>query len=126
MKSNIDIALLLIRVSLALVFIAHGWDKVTGIDGTIAFFGKIGIPAFLAYVVAYVELLGGISMLIGFATGWAGVLLAATMAGAIVIVKLSKGFVGGYEFDLTLFLSAIAVSLAGPGSYTFKKFLKKA
>lgn len=126
MKSNIDIALLLVRVGLALVFIAHGWDKLSNMEGTVAFFSSIGLSSVWAYVIAYVELIGGIAMLLGVFTGWAGVLLAATMVGAIGIVKISKGFIGGYEFDLVLFLSAIAVSLAGPGIYTVKRLWRKA
>lgn len=125
MKSNTDIALLLIRVALALVFIVHGWAKIADMAGTVGFFGSIGLPAFLAYVVAAIEFLGGIAMLLGVFTGWAGILLALVMAGAIATVKLKAGFLGGYEFDLTLFLAAIAVSLAGPGAYTVKSLFKR-
>jgi len=128
MKShnNTDIALLLVRVGLALVFMAHGWDKVSAMEGTIGFFSSIGLPAVMAYIVAYVELLGGIAMLLGVFTGWAGILLAVTMLGAIGKVKLNMGFVGGYEFDLMLFLAAIAISLAGPGKYGIRLLFKKA
>lgn len=125
MKSNTDIALLLIRVALALVFIVHGWAKLADLSGTVGFFGSIGLPAFLAYVVAAIEFLGGIAMLLGVFTGWAGILLALVMAGAIATVKLKAGFVGGYEFELTLFLAAIAVSLVGPGMYTVKRLFAK-
>jgi putative oxidoreductase len=126
MKSNIDLALLLVRVGLALVFIAHGWEKISTMDDVVVYFTtKLEISAFWAYLVAYVELIGGISMLIGVFTGWSGVLLAATMVGAIAMVKLTKGFIGGYEFDLMLFLSAIAISLAGPGHYTIMRYFKR-
>jgi uncharacterized membrane protein YphA (DoxX/SURF4 family) len=125
MKSNTDLALLLVRVGLALVFIAHGWDKISTMDDVIQFFATLELSAFWAYLVAYVELIGGISMLIGVFTGWSGVFLAATMVGAIAMVKLTKGFIGGYEFDLMLFLAAIAISLAGPGHYTIMRYLKR-
>jgi putative oxidoreductase len=125
MKSNTDLALLLIRVGLALVFIAHGWEKIVGMEDVITFFATLKLSAFWAYVVAYVELIGGISMLIGVFTGWTGILLAATMVGAIAMVKLTKGFIGGYEFDLMLFLAAIAISLAGPGHYTIMRYFKR-
>ncbi|MEN9622201.1 MAG: hypothetical protein RLZZ67_635 [Candidatus Parcubacteria bacterium] len=125
MKSTNDTALLLIRVGLALVFLAHGWAKVSGMENTIAFFASIGFSAIWAYIIAYTELIGGFLMLIGFGTGWAGIALAATMVGSIALVKLSKGFLGGYEFDLMLFLSAIAISLAGAGQYTVKYLFRK-
>lgn len=125
MKSETHIALLLIRVGLALVFIAHGLAKVSDMEKTVEFFVSINLSAMWAYLVAYTELVGGFLMLVGFGTGWAGVALASTMVGSIALVKLSKGFVGGYEFDLLLFLSAIAISLAGPGEYTLRSFFKK-
>jgi uncharacterized membrane protein YphA (DoxX/SURF4 family) len=125
MKSSTDLALLLIRVGLALVFIAHGWAKISGMEDTVAFFGSLGLSSVWAYVVSYIEFGGGILMFLGIGTGWAGVALATTMVGAIALVKLHKGFVGGYEFDLMLFLSAIAISLAGAGEYTVKYLFRK-
>ena len=125
MKSTADLALLLIRVGLALVFMAHGWDKIANMSDTIGFFASLDLSPAWAYIVAYVELIGGLLMLLGIGTGWAGVALAATMVGAIVTVKLGKGFLGGYEFDLMLFLSAISISLAGAGAYTVKYLFRK-
>ena len=37
------------------------------------------------------------------------------MIGATIVVKLSKGFVGGYEFDLLLISISISLLLTGPG-----------
>jgi uncharacterized membrane protein YphA (DoxX/SURF4 family) len=125
MKSNTDLALLLVRVGLALVFLAHGWEKISGMEYTIQYFASLNLSPVLAYLVAYTEFIGGLLMLVGFGTGWAGVALAATMVGSIVMVKLGKGFVGGYEFDLMLFLSAISISLAGAGDYTLKYLFRK-
>jgi len=125
MKSNTDLALLLIRVGLALVFLAHGWEKISGMEDTIQYFASIDLSPVWAYLVAYTEFIGGLLMLVGFGTGWAGVALATTMVGSIVMVKLGKGFVGGYEFDLMLFLSAISISLAGAGDYTLKYLFRK-
>jgi putative oxidoreductase len=118
--------MLLVRVGLALVFIAHGWAKLSDMEGTVAFFASIGLASFFAYAVAIVELVGGIAMLVGLYTGVAGILLAVTMLGAIGLVKLGAGFLGGYEFDILLFLSAIAVALGGPGKYTAQYFMKRA
>ncbi len=124
-SNNIDVALLLVRVGLALVFLAHGFDKWSNMDGTVMFFSSLHLSAFWAYLIATVEVAGGVAMLLGVFTGWAGVALAATMVGAIGVVKLTKGFVGGYEFDLMLFLSALAISLAGAGKYTLGYLRKR-
>ena len=125
MKSNLDIALLLVRVGLALVFMAHGWEKVSNMQDTIGFFASISLPAFVAYAITYIELIGGFLMLIGVGTGWAGIALAATMVGSIGMVKLGRGFLGGYEFDLMLFLSSIAISLSGAGHYSAMRLFRK-
>ncbi len=114
---NPDLGLLLVRIALGLVFIVHGWQKVSNLTGTVGFFGSIGLPAFLAYVVAAIEFLGGLAILLGVWTRVVGVLLAAVMVGAIVTLKFKAGFSGGYEFDLTLLLIALAMSFSGPGRY---------
>ncbi|HVU06844.1 MAG TPA: DoxX family protein [Candidatus Paceibacterota bacterium] len=126
MKSNnTDVALLLVRIALGLVFLAHGATKFMDMPGTLEFFSAMHLSPFWAYIVATVEAVGGLSMLLGVATGWSGILLAIVMLGSTFLVKISHGFIGGYEFDLTLFLSAIAISLAGPGKYTLTFALKR-
>lgn len=123
---NVDLGLLLVRIGLAIVFVAHGWAKIGDMSGTISFFGSVlHLSPLWAYVVAYAELLGGVAMLLGVFTQWAGLLLAITMVVAIYLVKLSKGFLGGYEFDLMLFLGALAIVLAGAGRYTVMSLFKK-
>ncbi|MDP1625243.1 MAG: DoxX family protein [bacterium] len=125
-----DAALLLVRIGLGLIFIAHGWAKLADIEGTTAFFATIGLGVSLVWLVAIVELVAGLAMLSGLFTGIAGILIALTMVGAIITVKaqsgLIGGFLGGYEFDLMLFLSALAIAMAGPGKYTIKYLWNKA
>jgi len=123
---NTDLGLFLVRFGLATVFIIHGWIKLKDITGTVQFFETaVGVSGFWAYIVALVEFLGGLSMLLGIWTYWSGVLLAANMLFAIILVKLSIGFVGGWEFDLVLLLSALAIATVGPGIYTAKKIVGK-
>jgi len=105
---GIDIALLLVRVGLAVVFLAHGLDNLLG---TLYFIGAI-------------ELLAGLAMLAGVATSWAGILMAADMIGAVTFSKVASGF-GGYELELVLFLSAIAIAFAGAGRYSIPGLSKK-
>jgi uncharacterized membrane protein YphA (DoxX/SURF4 family) len=118
---NADLGLLSVRLALGAVFVAHGVAKLQNMSGTVAFFASLGFPAPLAYLVAAVETLGGLAMLAGVATPVAGVLLAAVMVVAILKVKLARGFLGGYEFELTLLLAALGVALAGPGRYALQR-----
>ena len=113
--------LLLIRLGLAAVFIVHGWAKVQNIEGTAGFFSSLGLGMFWVYVVAYVEFLGGLAMLAGLYSRLAGLLLAIDMLFAIWLVKWGKGLSGGYEFELLLLLTALAIFLSGPGKYSIWK-----
>ena len=118
---NPDLGLLLIRLGLAAVFIVHGWAKLQNIEGTAGFFSSLGLGMFWVYLVAYVELLGGLAMLTGFLARKAGLLLAIDMFFAIYLVSWSRGFSGGYEFELLLLLTSLAIFLSGPGKYSLSK-----
>ncbi|GAA0370818.1 hypothetical protein GCM10008968_28310 [Bacillus horti] len=66
----------------------------------------MGIPRFMAYVVAVIELIGGLALVLGLGTRIVSALFAIIMLGAIFIVKIPAGFLGdgqsaGYELDLT-------------------------
>ncbi len=117
-------ALLAVRIVLAFVFISHGWSKFQDMPGTIKFFGMLGLPAFLAYVIATVELLGGAAALIGNWTHWVGKLLAIDMLGAIYLVAYPKGGFSGSVSELSLFALALVLWGVGPGKYTFKWLTK--
>lgn len=115
---NKDIALVIIRIALGSVFIVHGWAKVADLAGTAGFFTSIGLPAYLAYVVAFIELIGGIMIVLGVYARIAAILVAAVMVGAIVSLKWAKGFSGGWEFDFVLLLNALALIVAGSGCFS--------
>ena len=126
-KTNVNLGLLLVRVALGVVFLAHGIQKLQNIDMTVGFFGTIGLAPFFAYLVAGIEISAGTAMLVGKYTKWAGYLLAVIMIVAILKVKWGLGFTvqGGYELDFVLLLSALAVSFAGSGEYVLFKSKKQ-
>ncbi|MBD8500003.1 DoxX family protein [Paenibacillus arenosi] len=98
------------RVILGIIFTMHGLDKLQmGLGNTAGWFESIGLPATLAYVVALIELLGGIAMIVGLLTRYVSIGYAAIMIGAIVMVKLPGSLIGpnGYELDLALLALAI-------------------
>ena len=47
------------------------------------------------------------------------------MTGAIVTAKLSKGFVGGYEFELLLISICLTLVILGPGKISIENYLLK-
>jgi uncharacterized membrane protein YphA (DoxX/SURF4 family) len=115
-----SIGLLILRVVIGIVFVTHGVMKLNSIDMTAGFFSKIGIPAagFFAWVVALVETVGGAALILGIGTTIVAILLGIVMLVAIFSAKLSSGFVGGYEFDVTLFAGLASLLLQGSGKYS--------
>ncbi|MBI2038765.1 MAG: DoxX family protein [Candidatus Niyogibacteria bacterium] len=111
---------LLLRIILGTIFVVHGYPKLfKNFSETAGFFESIGIRPgkFWVFAVGAVEFFGGIALVLGFATQLAAALLAIDMLVAIAKVKFRQGFVGGYEFDLTLLVIALSLVLTGPGAY---------
>lgn len=121
----LDYGLLAIRIGLAM-FMIHGFQKLTGLEGTAGFFANVGIPAagVMAVVVGLVEFFGGLAMLLGVATRLAGALMSMVMLVAIVAVKLKTGW-PAFELDLAFLSMAVGIALAGPGMLSLKEYLTK-
>ncbi len=88
-----------------------------GRRGRRPFFASLGYrrPAALAIVVGLSELGGGLMLAAGFLTPLAAFLLTTVMLNAIATVVWPKGFLGGYELELTLATVAVALAATGPG-----------
>ncbi|WP_340372853.1 DoxX family protein [Peribacillus sp. FSL E2-0218] len=114
-----EIGTFLLRVMLGATFFMHGLSKFQGgLDNISGWFQSIGIPGFMAYVVATIELAGGLALIAGLGTRVISVLLVFIMAGAIIYVKLPAGFMGneegaGFEMDLVLMVIALHLVLNG-------------
>lgn len=118
---NHDLALLLLRIGVGLIFIFAGWSKITGIEGTQQFFGNIGIPmaGIMAWVVAIVELVGGLMVLIGFRIQIPALLLAIIMLVAIITTKLGNdNLFQSMRLELILLLVNLSLAILGNGKYS--------
>lgn len=119
-----DLALLVLRVALGAIFIAHGGQKLfwSGIAGTTEAFVGMGVflPELTAPAVTIVEFFGGLALVAGLFTRLAAASLAVVMLGAIVMVHLPAGFFlpNGIEFALMNFSAAVALALLGAGAYS--------
>ena len=115
-------ALLLLRLVLGVVFIAHGWQKMflQGPTETMGQFSAMGVPnaKFTAYVVGITELVGGGMLILGFLSTIVAGVLMLLMAGAFYIAHWGNGFFvqdGGPEFVLVLFVALLIVVVFGAG-----------
>jgi putative oxidoreductase len=123
-KDNHDLADFFLRLALAIVFIHQGWIHISHMASTIQFFGSIGLPSTLAYIVGFIEFLGGIMMLLGVWIRPVAWLFVVVMIGAIAFVKGSHGF-DAYEFELTLLIASLAVAYLPTGRYSYKRLLRR-
>lgn len=120
---NLDVALLVLRLTLAAVLLYHGLPKLMNFGATVGAFQGMHIPAptFTAGFALVVEVLGGILLLLGVAVDIVGILVVIEMIGAIAFVHWANGFdftKGGWEHPFTILVMALALALAGPGSYS--------
>jgi|SRR5215472_6559271 len=113
------LALLFLRLTLAAIFIYHGYPKLFGhTRETMQTFVRIGLPGYFAYVSGLIEFFGGCLLIVGLFTSVAGVLLAIEMAvGIWKTGNLSADpmAVHGYESPLILAVSAFALATFGAG-----------
>ncbi|MFS0723345.1 DoxX family protein [Paenibacillus sp. 1P07SE] len=111
--SNAELGSMIVRIGLGFIFFMHGLQKFQGgIDGTVGFFESLGIPGFMAYVVALVELLGGISMMVGLGTRILSLAFIIILLVATFAVSWGSGF-SGNELHLALGLMALHLLIAG-------------
>jgi putative oxidoreductase len=105
-----------IRILAGIAFIAHGLPKFENVAGTQGFFGSIGLPPELAIPISQSVR----SYWWNFSACWCSnknncSTFIIDMIGATLLVKISKGFVGGYELELLLMAVCISLLLTGPG-----------
>jgi len=112
------LALVALRLTLGIIFIAHSSHKVYGhLHDYASFIGGLGVPAWLGYVSAFTEFLGGILLILGSLTRIAAFALLIDMMVAIAKVHWKHGLMGngGYEFPLALATIAFALIFFGAG-----------
>ncbi|MFC5603672.1 DoxX family protein [Sporosarcina koreensis] len=118
MVKKYEWSLLILRVVLGITFLVHGIAKFQmGLGNVAGWFESIGILGFLGYAVAFIELLGGIALILGVGTRIFSALLVIVLLGAIFTAKLSVGFMGaetaGYELDVALLAIAAVLLISG-------------
>ncbi len=131
MKTDGDVAALILRVTLALVMFPHaaqklfGWFGGYGLDATLQFFATLGIPAWMGVLAVLIEFAGSIALLLGAFGRVAALGLAGVIAGAVLTVHAPNGFfmnwsgaqVGeGFEYHILFLAMAAVVVLKGSGA----------
>ena len=129
-----DVASLLLRVMIGVVFIAHGTQKLFGafgggLDATADAMAGYGLRPgmFFAVLGGISEFTGGLLLLVGLLTPLAGLIITGVMVVAIAVSSGHNGFIAlgrlGYEYNLVLIAIALALAIAGPGQLSLDRQL---
>ena len=124
-----DLALLILRLVVGVLFVGHGAQKLFGVfgggglDGTAGMFDNIGLrPGWLhARAAGAAEFGGGALLALGLFTPFAAAILIAVMTAAVVTVHGSNGIWNtnqGYEFNLVMVAAVFALAGVGAGSWS--------
>jgi putative oxidoreductase len=130
-ERQINIGLAILRTVVAVIFIAHGGQKlfVYGFEGVSGAFGQMGIPmaAIVGPFIALLEFFGGVALAAGLLTRVAALGLAFNMAGAILLVHLKAGFFlpNGSEFALALLGASALMAITGAGAFSIDALIER-
>lgn len=115
MQALRDFFLIVGRIGIGIILIAHGWQKLitNGISATAEDFQSMGvpIPGVSAWYAAVVELAGGVLLILGVLMPLVGIAVAIDMAGAIVFVHLGNGLFTPMGFELPLAIGVATLAL---------------
>ena len=123
-----DFALAVLRVTVGLLFVGHGLQKLfgwfggDGLQATGESFAKMRLrdPMAAALGVSVYELLGGTLLAVGLVTPIACAFVLGVMLGAVVFVHWPKLWVqqGGFEYPLVNIAIVSMFGLMGPGAWS--------
>jgi putative oxidoreductase len=125
-------ALMLLRLTLGVAMLFHGWEKLipagglhrthplAGIDAFARFVAELGLPAWLGYVSIATEFVGGAFVIVGLLTRFWAFLIAGNMLVALWKVNLHHGY-GGSEYTLALITMALMLVVAGSGALSLDR-----
>ena len=130
MSDPVSVGLLVLRIGLGIVFLAHGLKHLASREKTTRWFASIGFraPGFQWFASTATELGVGVLLLAGLGTGLAAAGVVGVMFVAFWTVHRFAGFwitafmrdgvdVEGYEYVATLSLIAVALAITGAGEY---------
>ena len=116
--------LLLLRLSLGVLFLAHAMLKlrVFTVAGTVKYFESLGLPGFVAYITIAAELGGAAALVFGIWPRYVALLLVPLILGTIITVHGKNGWLftnkdGGWEFPALWAVALVVLFLLGDGPW---------
>jgi putative oxidoreductase len=124
------LALLVMRLSLGVIMVVHGYHNVFGgLRHHAQWIASLGVPVWLGYISPLAEFLGGVLILAGFFTRAAAFAICIDMVVAIWKFHWHNGLLGspgqpGYEFPLAAAALAFALIFLGAGPISLDHVLR--
>jgi putative oxidoreductase len=124
--------LLLLRLAIGSIMAAHGAQKLfgwwggPGVNGTVGMTKSLAFraPVLMGLRLAFAELGGGLALATGLLTPLGALAVTVVMLNAVYLVHWPKGFFntnGGYEFNLLVASTAVALAMIGPGRFAIDR-----
>jgi putative oxidoreductase len=132
-RTAVDAALLIMRVTVGLIFMAHGSQKMFGLFGGPGLSAMVQPPpngmGSIGYLVSVGEFFGGIGLVFGFLSRFSAASLIVIMIGAIAMVHGKNGFFlgkgpdttmkeAGFEYCVALIGLLLPILICGPGRFS--------
>lgn len=124
-----DLGILALRVAVGIIFVVHGWPKLTQARTMGAGMAQMGggmspgVMTAWMFVQGVIEVGGGLLLVAGIATQVVALVFVIIMAGAIGLknTMMKTGFSAqqttGWEFDFVLLFACLLLLLIGPGAF---------
>lgn len=133
-RPAVDLALLIVRIIVGVIFAAHGAQKLFGVWGGPGLAEMVKMMGPLGYPVTIGEFFGGLGLIFGFLTRFSAASLIVIMLGAIFTVHGKNGFflghgpestlaTAGFEYNLALIGLLAPILIAGPGRFAIGRSL---
>jgi len=129
-RAAVDASLLILRVVLGVVFMAHGAQKLFGAFGGPGLAAVVQMMGPLGYLVTIGEFFGGLGLVLGVLPRFSAGSIVVIMLGAIGMVHGNVGFFmnwtghqggEGYEYHLLAIAALLPIVIAGPGRYALAR-----
>jgi putative oxidoreductase len=116
-----DWGLLILRATLGLILLFHGWPKIKNLKNTAGDFEMMGFKPgiFWGTLFTFVEFFGGLAIIFGTFTQLVAFIVAIQFIVILLKVKRGQSFAGGVEFDLLILAVAFAIFTLGAGALSF-------
>ena len=96
----------ILRLALGVIFASYGYIKLSQRKNKLSIAGGA------------LELVGGLFVFLGLFTQLGAIFLIVDRLISVWKVKFSRGFIGGYDFDIALIAMATSLLFLGPGFFS--------